>query len=218
METTFWKGQQLEITIPNQEVYYTQIVESGPRLFIQRPQNRKNQPILFRNGEFVHIHFHGDNKMLYTFNSTLHHLAHKAFWLTPPSKEAITKAQRRRFFRVQVAIDIELILPSPNQKPDEVHRTSTYDISGGGICFISEQKINEEGMVLKGTLSMNKKTTKQDIYFVARVVRTLKLSNGMFRNSLEFTEITENNRTTIIQFCMAKQIELRNKMRGISMD
>lgn len=199
----FWKGQLFELLTPDKETFFTQLLEHDSNLLVQRPVNQKNIPLTMNNELSITVYFYDDINGLCSFHSKMHHLQNNKFLISTPHH--IKKAQRRRFFRVQTAVEMRLLLPSFKDVKANTLKTLTHDLSGGGVSFLSSTKIMEEGVIVKGHLHFDQKKVE----FQARVVKVIKKQNQIFRNSLQFIEISESSRSEIIRFCMLKQIELR---------
>lgn len=213
--TEFWNGQLIEIHSPNQEIFFTQLIQHEPELLIQRPVNQKNIPMIIEDGMSVTIYFHDDVRGLCTFDSSIHLLQNRKPFINKPPVNAIKEAQRRHFFRIQVAVETHLLLPSV-ENLDQVEDlvAFTYDISGGGASFLFPRKLVEEGNIVKGILHLNFNTNQKKVAFSGRIVHVIKQQNKIYKTSLQFVEMNESIRKDIIQFCMFKQIELRNKLKG----
>lgn len=208
----FWVEQALEIFIPTKGAFFTQIVNNDDDLLIQRPVNNKNVPLSVEDGMSVTVYFHNGMEGLYSFESKLHQLDKDKFSLKRPTDDNVEKAQRRRFFRVQVALNMNLLVASLEEK-NKVEKLTvmTYDISGGGVAFLTHTKIIEKDNVIKGIIHLDE---EKHIEFTGKVIHVIQQPNKIYRNSIEFMDMNEAVRSEIVQFCMFKQIELRNKVRG----
>ncbi|HLU22675.1 MAG TPA: PilZ domain-containing protein, partial [Bacillaceae bacterium] len=122
--------------------------------------------------------------------------------------------QRRRYFRVQVAVEMNLILPSTKDTAGEKLFVHTYDISGGGAAFIFRHPVVKVGDLVNGSLQYKINSDQRSIDFTGRIVNVMKQENHFYRISLQFMEMNELIRTDIIKFCMYKQIELRKKTQN----
>lgn len=211
-QADFWVEQSLEIFIPTKGAFFTQIVNNDDDLLIQRPINNKNVPLTVDDGMSVTVYFHNGIVGLCSFESKLHQLDKHKFSLKRPIDDKVEKAQRRRFFRVQVALNMNLLVASLEEK-NKVEKLSlmTYDISGGGVAFLTHTRIVERDSVIKGIIHLNE---DKQIEFTGKVVHVIQQPNKIYRNSIEFIDMSEQVRSEIIQFCMFKQIELRNKIKG----
>ncbi len=208
----FWVDQSLEIFIPTKGAFFTQIVNNDDDLHIQRPVNNKNVPLIVEDGMSVTVYFHNGMEGLYSFESKLHQLNKHKFSIKRPTDDKVEKAQRRRFFRVQVALNMNLLIASLEEK-NKVEKSTvmTYDISGGGVAFLTHTKIVEKDNIIKGIIHL---AEDKQIEFTGKIVHVIQQPNKIYRNSIEFMDMSEAVRSEIVQFCMFKQIELRNKIKG----
>ena len=72
--------------------------------------------------------------------------------------------------------------------------------------------------MVKGSLHLKTPDKQLKVEFNGRIVRVMKQENQIYRISLQFVDMNESIRSEIIRYCMYKQIELRNKIKGISLD
>lgn len=220
VDSIFWKGQSLEIVTANRKNYFTEVIQHDLVIMIKQPLNQKNGPLTIENGMRVAVYFYDDQKELYTFNTNIYQLKNNACLIDKPASGSIKKAQRRRFFRVQVAVQMDLRIQSKT-KPEasDEWNLPTYDISGGGLSFLTHQKIVTEGEKVEGTLYLaeNDNVTENDdvtrMEFKGNIVNVLKLGERVYKTAIEFVDMKDSERTEIIRFCMSKQIELRKALR-----
>ena len=215
----FWKGQVLEILTPDEEFYFTQILEYEPSLLVKQPVNKESLPMTIESSMPVTVYFQDHQKEIYSFDTMIFQLQSKKFVLKKPSIHSLKKAERRRYFRILVAVNMSITIQSeyPFINEDTLH-TNTYDISGGGLSFLHPTKPVEVGMSVHGKLFLVKDGKHHEISFKGKAVKPLRLGNGMYKISLQFVDMEESKRSEIIRFCMYKQIELRNKLKGAVTD
>lgn len=122
----------------------------------------------------------------------------------------VKKIQRRNFVRIPINITLEHRLLS-NEKEEEkkFQKSLTRDLSGGGAQFISKENY-KKGDKLEVIIHLddNKIVTKA---LVKRVYN--EYINGIDRIlvGIEFLNIPEKSRDTIIRFVFSKQRELIKK-------
>lgn len=211
----FWDGQLLELITADHDVFFTQIIQHKPNLLIQRPVNRKNEPLLIQKGMPLTVYFHEDSHGLCTFESSVIQYQNNKIEIRKPLINSIEKAQRRYFFRVLVALEMHLILPS-SQHSNEQKQISilTHDISGGGVSFLSRDKIVEMGDLVEGALFLKTTTERKMVAFKGKVVYAMKHHDQFYKIALQFVDMKESVRSEIIRFCLSKQIELRKKLKS----
>ncbi|PWA09778.1 hypothetical protein DCC39_12510 [Pueribacillus theae] len=215
----FWKGQLFELQTADREIFFTQLIKNGDAsLLIQRPVNRKNMFMPITSNLPITVYYYDDEQQgLYTFESNIELYQNRQVVMGKPSVDSIKKAERRRYFRVQVGVEMRLCLQSPDNSSEIEYTTLlTHDISGGGLSFLYPDKLVEKGDLVVGTLHLKTKNDQKKIGFNGKVVNMIKLQNKFFRISLEFIQMKEPVRADMIKFCMTKQIELRKKLKHYS--
>lgn len=219
--TGFWDGQLFEIINAEGKKYFTQLIRNESELIIQRPVNKQNVPMIIENGMPVTVYFYEDEKGLRKFDAIIHRQQNGKTSITKPDKDAIQVVQRRQFFRVKAMEDMQLTLPPAEasdehseENENETITVTTHDISGGGVAFLTRSQLVEFGDKVTGTLYLKTRKESQMVAFRGKIVNVMKQSNGMFKNAIEFIEMREGTRSKIIQFCISKQIEVRNKLKG----
>jgi c-di-GMP-binding flagellar brake protein YcgR len=130
--------------------------------------------------------------------------------------ELIEKIQRREFFRLPVFIDANYyILPEgriytnikdvPLGYYDNMTKSSTVDISGGGIKIITKQNVPRGNFVLV-TLTLPQE--KQEIKLLCSVVRSDEdIFNKNYKLALRFVGLDRKISDTIIKFIFVKARE-----------
>ncbi|GIO23517.1 flagellar brake protein [Oceanobacillus sp. J11TS1] len=215
--TEFWNGQLFEIITPAEKIYFTQIIRNESELLIQKPVNKQNVPMLIESDMMVTVYFHNDEKGLCKFESEIRYHSNGKISLEKPYMDAIEVVQRRKFFRVKVMEKMDLILP-PAKDTEETEGESitvtTHDISGGGVSFIAHSKKVEVGDEVTGVLYLKTKLDTQKIEFKGKVVNVIKQANKMYKNAIQFIDMREGKRSKILKYCISKQIEIRNKIKG----
>ena len=215
----FWDGQFLELETSDNKLYFTQIVNKENELIIRHPVSKKNVPMSITNATFVDVYFYDDVQGMCTFESTIQGRSNQLAMMNMPSIDNIKKVQRRRYFRIQLALETYLTLQGDKQskKPAKLMRI-TYDISGGGLSFLSDDQIVAEEDIVEGKVVLQSQKTENVIEFTGRIVNVMKQENQMYRISLEFIDMKESIRSQIISFCMQKQIEIHKKLKDYTTD
>lgn len=209
----FWDGQLFELSTSNKEVFFTQVMKSESDLFIQIPINQKRIPMRIDNGMSITVNYFDHINRMYTFETKIRRLEKGGIVLDTPPEDAIKKVQRRHYFRVNVNTELHLEFESQqDEKEMEKLITYTYDLSGGGLSFLHPSKVMENGEIVQGTLYLNKPNQLKRVNFTGKVVNKMKHEQDFHRVSLKFEEISEAQRSDVIEFCISKQIELRKKV------
>jgi len=60
-----WKGQVLEILTPDEEFYFTQILEYEPSLLVKQPVNKESLPMTIESSMPVTVYFLRPSKTRY---------------------------------------------------------------------------------------------------------------------------------------------------------
>ncbi len=218
IDVEFWNGQLLEVLISENdedETYVTQVMNAERYFQIQMPKTKTGVPIKLDSGKSVTIHFYDDVHGMCTFDSRIIQLEDGNTIIKKPEPEAIKRIQRRRFFRVNAAVPLQIKLRAEEEESeDKEWDLYTHDISGGGVSFLNEQEILAENDFLHGTMELKRANEEHIVDFTAKVVNIMKQINNFYKISLEFQEVTEKERSEIIRYCMFKQIENRKKIGG----
>lgn len=216
IDVEFWNGQLLEVLISDndeEEAYVTQVIDIDRYLRIQMPETKTGVPIKLDSGKSVIINFYDDVHGMCTFDSRIIQLEDGSTIIKKPEPEAIKRIQRRRFFRVNAAVPLQITLRAKEEDvEDKVWELYTHDISGGGVSFLNEREILAEDDFLHGTVELKRANEEPVVSFTAKVVNIMKQINNFYKISLEFQEVTEKGRSEIIRYCMFKQIENRKKI------
>lgn len=179
----------------------------GPPL---KEDTNRTEPIIPENTTFQ-AQFVAKNQKVYKFQTKLIEKIRDniaMFELELPDESEFINIQRRSFIRVEAQLKVKVLSPE-NKFP--AFDTYSVDISAGGLKLILPKNIElekEESVVCSFILPLS----KNDVFLQmkSRVVRvTDKISNQYV--SLEFEEITEQERQLIVQYCFERQLALRKK-------
>ncbi|MNJ40805.1 flagellar brake protein [Paenibacillus bouchesdurhonensis] len=213
----FWKGQLLELQTFEGVMYKTQIIhQDHNRIYIQKPINRMNRYLSVTSQMSVTVYFHNEERVLYSFDTQIY-LQRNQLSFQTPSVDRIKKAQRRRFFRVPVEVELNLNLKSiERSEEDEFIKVTTKDISGGGLSFLCDFAVETE-MLIAGIMHLETNNSQNIIEFHGKIVNCAKLPDNNYKISLEFVHMKESIRSDIIKYCLFKQVEARNKLKNYSL-
>lgn len=212
----FWKGQSFEVQTEDKKIFYTQFLDGGENLIIQRPKDQDGKAMPVVKGLPVNIFFFDiEQQGLYSFPTKLSTLTDVLCYIEKPAPGSIEKAQRRRYFRVDYGVEMKLNVPSRSEKDKtEEYVLFTHNISGGGLAYQHPKRLTEVGEIVSGTLYLKMNAESVAVPFKARVVNAIKTNKDVFRTALEFINMKESERTHIIKFCMFKQVEIRKKLQN----
>jgi len=213
----FWKGQLLELQTSEGVMYKTQIIhQANNRIYIQKPINRMNRYLNLTGNMPITIFFHSEERVLYSFDTELSLQQNQLSFPAPPASR-IQKAQRRRFFRVPVEVELNLNLkPAGHPNEDEFIKVTTKDISGGGLSFLCGFDVVVEKIVA-GIMHLETNNSQNTIEFYGKIVNCALLPDDNYKISLEFVQMKESTRSDIIKYCLFKQVEARNKLKNYSL-
>ena len=139
-----------------------------------------------------------DNGYLY-FESYIKDLENNVITIANPVKHRFL--QRRKFTRIKFMEDLELVWE------DTRHKVRTLDLSAGGMKLRTEENIDIE----KEYKVSIKLSDEQVINCKYQLIRVEKGDNGIYTISGRFTQISNIDKMTLVQFCMKKDMENLNK-------
>lgn len=139
-----------------------------------------------------------DNGYLY-FESYIQNLENNVITIANPVKHRFL--QRRKFTRIKFIEDLELTYN------DVTHKVRTLDISAGGMKVRTEENIDIE-KEYKVTIKLS---DEQEIKCKYQLIRVEKGDSGLYTISGRFTNLSNIDKMTLVQFCMKKDMENMNK-------
>ena len=138
------------------------------------------------------------NGYLY-FESYIKELENNIITIANPVKHRFL--QRRKFTRIKFIENIELVFE------DIVHKAQTLDISAGGMKLRTAENIDIE-KEYKITLKLSDEQLVKCRY---QLIRVEKGDDGKYTISGRFSNLSNIDKMTLIQFCMKKDMENLNK-------
>lgn len=109
--------------------------------------------------------------------------------------------QRRKFTRIKFLEEMELIFE------DKTHKVRSLDLSAGGMKLQTSENINIE-YEYKVCVKLD---NEQEVNCKYQLIRVEKGDNGLYTISGRFTNLSNIDKMTLIQFCMKKDMENMNK-------
>lgn len=200
-------NQRIEIEIlegPYQGSYFSHVVDKdGEYLEISIPTS-KGDLVPVREETRLNVIFVGPEAM-YQFSSTVLRRVREgkvyALIIAPP--ERIERIQRREFFRLDVSIPFMF---RRQEEDEEFIPAHTVDLSGGGLKFRSEERL-EEGETL---LVRFEEEQLGELLLELEILRRDK-GDDLYTYAAEFKEILENEQDAVIGYIFDKQRELKKK-------
>jgi len=128
--------------------------------------------------------------------------------------QKVNRVQRRNYLRVPSSVEIAFkILDHADNK---WYIVKALDISGGGMRFLCSvsRKLAEKQEIIGWVALPFKNGSIQHVKFQGQIVRVLPPVEGANaqRISVEFKQIQESMRATVIRYCYEKQVELKKWM------
>lgn len=152
--------------------------------------------ILLKN--FYEFYSQTSNGVLY-FESFVMNMDGRTIKIANPIKHRFL--QRRKFTRIKFIQDIEL------KTGEESFKVTSLDLSAGGMKLKSDTGLNiEPEYKLTVVLSDD-----QEISCKFQAIRIEKNDDGYYILSGRFKALSNIDKMTLIQYCMQKDIENRNK-------
>ncbi|WP_077213820.1 flagellar brake protein [Bacillus dakarensis] len=130
--------------------------------------------------------------------------------LSDPGSERYIKIQRRQYVRVETSVDIAVHPTSFEFKP---FVTVTDDISAGGAAIITSNKINlNSGMKINCWLVLPMQNGEYHYQqFHSKIVRVIPLDERRNKVSIQFLEVSPNDRQMLLRFTFDRQLMIRKK-------
>lgn len=124
----------------------------------------------------------------------------------------IQKIERRYFFRMECVLNVEYktlnsLQPDENSEAELID-TVTRDISGGGVCILTDTEM-KQGVLVEAYLHLDRK-----VRFIGTIARSLKgRENGrqVYHTGIEFKRIENRDREKIISYVFETQRERLKK-------
>lgn len=119
---------------------------------------------------------------------------------------SIEKIERRSFFRMSCILEAEYriveTLPIEDTGEETFVKTNTRDISGGGVCLVTESRL-KGGTMLEAILKLERKLRFMGI--VARSTEVREKGKIMYYTGIEFKMIENRDRERIISYVFESQ-------------
>lgn len=205
-EIQLWNNQTLILETEDRATYYTRIINIAENtIFVEYPLNKDHAPMNQPGEKQVSVYFYNDRKEKYMFYTILEY-QNKKILFSKPDADSIQKVQKRQYFRVPASLSFWLETDSGDKRTFK-----TDDVSGGGVSFTCLKtdtfKVND---IVAGGIYLDGKQQKMQILFRAKIVKGTMDSNENRRIAVEFIDMKDSQRSRVIQYCINRQIEIRN--------
>lgn len=158
----------------------------------------KYKPTGIQQNHICDFYSHTNNGYLY-FESYIKSIDNNVLTIANPVKHRFL--QRRKFTRIKFIEELQLIWQ------DTVHKVRTLDLSAGGMKLVTEENIDIE-KEYKVTIKLSE---EQNVRCRYQLIRVEKGDNGLYTISGRFTNLSNIDKMTLVQFCMKKDMENLNK-------
>ncbi|QGQ46715.1 flagellar brake protein [Metabacillus sediminilitoris] len=206
----------LETKTDNVERFKCKLVErKGNQLYIDYPTNASTgRTAYLMIGTELSVSFVNKDQQAFRFQTVVTGRVKDRIpmiSLAYPGEDDVIRIQRREFVRIDVTLDVA-VHPVNNEFQPFV--AVTTDISAGGAAIIlpksTKLKQDQELIVWFSLPFQNEKI--EYIKIKAKIVRFLPMENESFQKApLQFLEIDEATRQTLLRYCFNQQIQMRRK-------
>lgn len=197
------------------ERYKCKLVEKiGDNLYIDYPINLEtNRTVFLIDGTQLKISFVASDGSVYLFECEVLKRVKSnipMIVLSYPGNEQLIRVQRRQFVRVETAVDVAV---HPTQSEFSPFVTVTDDISAGGAAIIvPKQNLLKENMIINNLIVLP--FQNGEIHYLklnSKLIRLVELSESKSIISVQFLEISANDRQLLLRFCFERQLALKKK-------
>ncbi|WP_027408604.1 flagellar brake protein [Anoxybacteroides tepidamans] len=201
--------------------YKCKVTETFPdRIYIDYPVDQNTgRTVFLMNGMQFKASFIGKDGSLYLFDTEVKGKARDPIpmiVLSYPEEKRLVRIQRRQYVRVEASVDIAI---HPLHGEFSPFATMTTDISAGGAAIVlPEEQMNlAPEMIVEAWLVLHMKSGEFHYMKVpAKVVRIFEVEGSYVRKaSLQFLDMTPQERVLLIRYSFEKQLEIRKKVEGI---
>lgn len=197
------------------EQYKSMVVEiNEASIFIDYPVNTASGKIAFLlDGTQMKVTFSDSDQALYIFDSEVLGRVKAQIamiQLSRPPKESFVKIQRRQFVRIETPVDTA-VHPGANEFPP--FKAITDDISAGGAALRIQKKINI-GQASSIYVWLAFPLKSGEIHYLrlkSKVIRISEHSDRFNKLSVQFIEMSEGDRQTLIRYIFERQVEMKKK-------
>ncbi|WP_044748031.1 flagellar brake protein [Bacillus alveayuensis] len=197
--------------------YKCKVAEISPNsIHIDYPVNMETGKTVFLlNGMQFKASFIGKDQSLYLFETEVTGKIKQPIpliVLSYPGEQQLIRIQRRQYVRVEANVDVAI---HPLNGEFSPFTTITSDISAGGAAIVLPAKIKgfEPGMTVEMWLVLYMRSGK--IHYLnipSKIVRIFKAEHTpVEKASLQFLDMTQQERLLLIRYSFERQLEQRQK-------
>ena len=191
---------------------YIYDVDENYNVYIAMPTNENGLKAVIREGDRVEVSFVNNKGFRIGFTARLVETIKKGdrviYKLGKP--ESLARVELRENFRVPVLIETQFYV----FKGGKIEKSSgtILDISAGGVKLSTDLDLDVRDKLFMDFELGNRKLEEIEAEVVRKAITG---EEGVKHYGLRFTDLTKEQEDAIIKFCLARQIELARKMRGL---
>lgn len=210
-------GETLHITFESDDgnivKCHSKIVDLRDKeLLIGYPIHEETQKTIYLPQHTTFTVTYRDNMNVYEFQSFI--VGRKIETLPvliidlPPVEKRV-RIQRRRYVRIDTAVDVALQCTEDTFAP---LTSTTKDISGGGLSVFVHEQIFNKDIPVKLTIVLRRDDKAFDYIFTeAKFVRYIPLEDNLQIASFQFIDLDQKDQQKIITYCFQKEREQRKQ-------
>jgi c-di-GMP-binding flagellar brake protein YcgR len=173
-----------------------------------------NRAAFLLDGTQLKVTFVGnDGSSIYLFESEINGRVKKnipMLILTYPGKNHLIKIQRRQYVRVETAVDIAI---HPLEFEFAPITTITDDLSAGGAAVLipKEVTIKTDMKILAWLVLIMQNGDYHYMKLQSRIVRIIHFSETRNKVSIQFLDVSNQERQLLLRFSFERQLEAKKK-------
>jgi len=191
---------------------YIYDIDENYNVYIAMPTNENGLKAVIREGEEVEISFVDNRGYRVGFVSKLAEIIKEGerviYKLEKPT--SLSRVELRENFRVPVLIEAEFYV----FKGGKIQKAkgTILDISAGGVKLSTDIELEPRDKLFLNFELGDKRMEEVEAEVVRKAITG---EEGVNHYGLRFTNLTKEQEDSIIKFCLARQLELARKMRGL---
>jgi len=191
---------------------YIYDIDENYNVYIAMPTNENGLKAVIREGEEVEISFVDKRGYRIGFTSKLVEIIKDGerviYKLEKP--KSLARVELRENFRVPVLIEAEFYV----FKDGKIQKAkgTILDISAGGVKLSTDIELEPRDKLFLNFELGDKRMEEVEAEVIRKAITGEK---GVNHYGLRFINLTKEQEDSIIKFCLARQLELARKMRGL---
>lgn len=217
---------------PNEKVYSSKIYDiiSEERIEILMPYEQSKIVLLPVDSEYEMFIYTGQGVYACRVRIADRYKSNNVFILVMELKSGLRKCQRREYYRLSCALDINTREMADDEvkaiqnkvnyfvKGIPLQKGTMADISGGGIRFVSEGQY-EKGSLVYCNFDLTEKEELKTYEIAAKILAVRKLENrqGSFEYRVQYVNIDKSTREEIIRYIFEEERKKAKKEKGFDL-